>query len=102
MLDLTEDLQQHALQSFPQLDRIFYGTTGSEAVENAIKLARYATGRSYVVCFRGGYHGRTHLTMALTTSSVIYRQRMTTSLQNVLVAPIPYILHGSEQYSVEN
>lgn len=93
MLDLTNDLIQHAMPS-SQLNSLFYATTGAEAVENAVKLARSVTKRPYVIGFKGGYHGRTHLTMALTTSSVIYRQHMTYA-QNTLVAPFPYELHGA-------
>jgi 4-aminobutyrate aminotransferase len=92
MLDLTQYLIDRVMP-YPRLDRIFYATTGAEAVENAVKLARSVTRRPYVVSFQGGYHGRTHMTMALTTSSVIYRQNMTYS-QNTLVAPFPYELHG--------
>jgi 4-aminobutyrate aminotransferase len=91
MLDLTKELLK--AMPFISLDRIFYSTTGAEAVENAVKVARYATGRSTIICFQGGYHGRTHLTMSLTSSSVIYRQRMC-STQNVFVSPFPYELHG--------
>ena len=56
MLELTEIL----LPNLPKgLDTIFYGTTGAESVENAVKMARCATGKHAVVVFRGGYHGRT-------------------------------------------
>ncbi len=41
-------------------------TTGSEAVENAVKIARAATGRSGAIAFTGAYHGRTHYTLSLT------------------------------------
>ncbi|MCK1978217.1 aminotransferase class III-fold pyridoxal phosphate-dependent enzyme, partial [Jeotgalicoccus huakuii] len=41
-------------------------TTGSEAVENAVKIARAATGRAGVIAFTGGYHGRTMMTLGLT------------------------------------
>jgi 4-aminobutyrate aminotransferase len=95
MLDLTTDL----IQSMPHasLDRIFYSTTGAEAVENAVKLAKYTTGRPNIICFQGGYHGRTQLTMSMTSSSVIYRQRMVTP-SSVFISPFPYELHG---HSVE-
>ena len=43
-------------------DRAMYSTTGAEAVENALRLARAATGRPNVIVFQGGYHGRTHAT----------------------------------------
>lgn len=95
MLELAELL----LQSVPSsMDRIFYATTGAEAVENAVKLAKYATGRPNVICFQGGYHGRTHLTMGLTTSSVIYRQKMSTT-NNIFVSSFPYELHDGPDAS---
>lgn len=97
MLDLTTDLVEHGMPD-ASLDRIFYSTTGAEAVENAVKLARYTTGRPHTIVFQGGYHGRTQLTMSMTTSSVIYRQRMA-SPQNVFVSSFPYELHGNSTES---
>ena len=47
--------------------------SGAEAVENAVKIARYATKRQAVVVFEHGYHGRTNLTMALTAKSMPYK-----------------------------
>ena len=93
MLDLTSDLMENAMPD-SSLDRIFYATTGAEAVENAVKLAKYTTGRPHVIVFQGGYHGRTQLTMSMTTSSVIYRQRMATPT-GIFTAPFPYELHGT-------
>ncbi len=49
--------------------------SGSEAVENAVKIARLATGRSAVVVFEHAYHGRTNLTMALTAKNMPYKDR---------------------------
>lgn len=92
MVELTETLVES--MPFPSLNRIFYSTTGAEAVENAVKLAKYTTGRSKIVVFEGGYHGRTHLTMGMTTSSVIYRQKMASS-QDIFVSSFPYELHGT-------
>ena len=51
----------------------FLANSGAEAVEASIKLARAATGRPVVLVFRGGYHGRTAQTMALTTAKNVYR-----------------------------
>ena len=48
--------------------------SGAEAVENAVKIARYATGRPAVVAFDHAYHGRTNLTMALTAKNMPYKQ----------------------------
>jgi 4-aminobutyrate aminotransferase len=51
----------------------FLSNSGAEAIEAAVKLARIATGRPVVIGFRGGYHGRTAQTMALTTAKDVYR-----------------------------
>ena len=48
--------------------------SGAEAVENAVKIARHATGRQAVVAFEHGYHGRTNLTLALTAKNMPYKQ----------------------------
>lgn len=48
-------------------------STGAEAVENAVKIARVATGRSAIIAFSGGFHGRTMMTMALTGKVVPYK-----------------------------
>lgn len=52
---------------------LFLSNSGAEAIEAAVKLAKVATGRPAVIAFRGGFHGRTHLAMALTSSNVKYR-----------------------------
>jgi 4-aminobutyrate aminotransferase len=52
---------------------LFLSNSGAEAIEAAVKLAKVATGRPSIVAFRGGFHGRTHLAMALTSSNVKYR-----------------------------
>ncbi|KAL7477792.1 hypothetical protein ACHAW6_003588 [Cyclotella cf. meneghiniana] len=91
MLELTEVLAP----SLPGgLDTLFYSTTGAEAVENAVKVARCYTGKHAVVVFRGGYHGRTFGTMAMTTSSRIYRQKFGPLLPGIHVTPFPYEYHG--------
>mmetsp|Transcript_9599 Transcript_9599/g.23548 ORF Transcript_9599/g.23548 Transcript_9599/m.23548 type:complete len:538 (+) Transcript_9599:345-1958(+) len=56
------------------LDTFFFCNSGAEAVENAVKVARMATGKQNIVCISGGYHGRTFGSMALTTSKNTYRR----------------------------
>jgi len=56
-----------------KMDRVLFANSGAEAVENAVKLAKQATRRPCIVAFRGSFHGRTHLTMAMTDSKAIYR-----------------------------
>ena len=54
--------------------RTFFVNSGAEAVENAVKVARYFTGRQAVLCFDHGFHGRTNLTMALTAKVMPYKK----------------------------
>jgi 4-aminobutyrate aminotransferase/(S)-3-amino-2-methylpropionate transaminase len=66
--------------------------SGAEAVENAVKIARSATGRDAVVAFEHGYHGRTNLTMALTAKSMPYKHRFGPFAPEVYRAPMAYPL----------
>ena len=77
---------------------LFLSNSGAEAVEAAVKLAKYVTRRPSVVCFRGGFHGRTHGAMALTSSNVKYRAHFEPLMGGVHFAPYPYPLRmgGSE------
>jgi 4-aminobutyrate aminotransferase len=72
------------------LDRLFFTNSGAEATEAAVKLVRHATGRPNVVVFQGSFHGRTHLTMAMTTSKTIYRHRYPGLAGGIVVAPFPH------------
>jgi 4-aminobutyrate aminotransferase len=56
------------------LKKTMFLSSGAEAVENAIKIARYYTKRSAVIAFSGGFHGRTHMTMALTGKVMPYKR----------------------------
>ncbi len=69
-------------------------TTGSEAVENSIKIARAATGRAGVIAFTGGYHGRTMMTLSLTGKVVPYSAGMGLMPGGVFRAQYPCALHG--------
>ncbi|OYW82115.1 MAG: 4-aminobutyrate--2-oxoglutarate transaminase [Asticcacaulis sp. 32-58-5] len=64
-------------------------TTGAEAVENAIKIARAYTGRDGVIAFSGGFHGRTALTSALTGKVVPYKKGLGPSQPGVYHVPFP-------------
>ncbi len=64
--------------------------SGSEAVENAVKIARAATGRQAVVVFDHAYHGRTNLTMALTAKSMPYKHRFGPFAPEVYRVPMSY------------
>ena len=69
-------------------------TTGAEAVENAIKFARAYTGRSDVIAFHGGFHGRTNLTMALTGKVVPYKAKFGPFAGGMWHVPFPVAHHG--------
>ena len=69
-------------------------TTGAEAVENSIKIARAATGRQAVIAFGGGFHGRTFMGMALTGKVQPYKAGFGTMMPDVYHVPFPVELHG--------
>ena len=69
-------------------------SSGAEAVENAIKIARCATGRSAVIAFSGAFHGRTLMGMALTGKVVPYKTGFGPLPAEVYHAPFPVELHG--------
>ncbi|GAA2171533.1 4-aminobutyrate--2-oxoglutarate transaminase [Agrococcus versicolor] len=65
-------------------------TSGAEAVENAVKIARVATGRSTIVAFDHAYHGRTNLTMGLTAKSMPYKRGFGPFASDIHRAPMSY------------
>jgi 4-aminobutyrate aminotransferase len=69
-------------------------STGAEAVENAVKIARVATGRSAVIAFSGAFHGRTMMGMALTGKVVPYKVGFGPFPAEVYHVPFPVELHG--------
>jgi 4-aminobutyrate aminotransferase len=68
----------------------FLSNSGAEAVEASVKLARVATGRPVIIGFRGGFHGRTAQTMALTTAKDTYRAAFEPLPGSVYHTPFPY------------
>lgn len=91
------ELHRRLPQRFPNARHdtpygLFLSNSGAEAVEAAVKLAKYATGRPNVVAFRGGFHGRTHGAMALTSSNSKYRAHYEPLMGGVHFAPYPYPL----------
>jgi 4-aminobutyrate aminotransferase len=67
--------------------RTFFGNSGTEAVEACLKLSRYATGRSNIIAFLGGFHGRTMGSLALTSSKSIQRRGFGPLMPGVYHAP---------------
>jgi 4-aminobutyrate aminotransferase len=91
-VELAERINRLAPGSQPKKTAFF--TTGAEAVENAIKIARAATGRSGVIAFNGGFHGRTMMGMALTGKVAPYKIGFGPFPAETYHAPYPCELHG--------
>lgn len=74
-----------------KLDSVFLANSGAEAVEGAVKLARYVSGRPALINFKGSFHGRTMMAMALTTSKLSYREKYEPLPGSIFTAPFPYV-----------
>ena len=86
-VELAERL--NALAPFKGPAKTILFTTGAEAAENAVKMARAATGRSAVIAFTGGFHGRTLLTMAMTGKVLPYKRAFAPLPSEVYHVPFP-------------
>ena len=73
----------------PSIDTFFYANGSDEVLEVAVKVAKHATGRHNIVVFDGAFHGRTHLTMAMSTARSIDRAGYGPFPPGVFVAPFP-------------
>ena len=74
--------------------KAIFVTTGAEAVENCVKIARAHTGRRGVIAFNGGFHGRTNLTMAMTGKITPYKHLFGPFPGDIFHAPFPIECHG--------
>jgi 4-aminobutyrate aminotransferase len=68
--------------------------SGAEAVENAVKIARYATNRDAIICFDQGFHGRTLMGMSLTSKPMPYKKGMGPYAAEIYRSPAPYPYRG--------
>lgn len=91
-VELAEKINQRAPIGGAKKTAFF--TTGAEAVENAVKIARAATGRPGVIAFAGGFHGRTMMGMALTGKVAPYKLGFGPFPGDVFHAPYPNAVHG--------
>jgi len=91
-IQLAERL--NALAPIPGDKKTIFLTTGAEAVENAVKIARAATNRPGIIAFSGGFHGRTMMTMALTGKVVPYKVGFAPLPGEVYHVPFPDTYHG--------
>src|SRR5579883_1248925 len=85
---LAERLTKLTPGDFPK--KALFLNSGAEAVENAVKIARYATGRPAIIVFDNAYHGRTLMTMTMTAKVKPYKYRFGPYAPEVYRAPFPY------------
>ena len=86
-IELAERLESAILPGTPA--KVFFTNSGAEAIEGAMKLARYATGRPSYIAFIGAFHGRTFGALSLTASKASQRRRFAPLLSSVFHAPFP-------------
>jgi 4-aminobutyrate aminotransferase len=92
MVTLAERLSKIAPMPGPH--KIYYGNSGAEAIECALKLARYHTKRSNIIAFFGAFHGRTMGALSLTASKPQQRRRFAPLMPGVTHAPYPDLYRG--------
>jgi 4-aminobutyrate aminotransferase len=99
-VELAEKLNQLTPGRFPKKTAFF--STGAEAIENSVKVARAATGRPGIIAFAGAFHGRTMMAMALTGKVTPYKAGFGPFPPEIYHAPFPIALHGvSVEESIE-
>lgn len=91
-IELAERL--NAIAPFEGRAKTLLLTTGAEAVENAVKIARIATGRNAVIAFTGAFHGRTTMTLAMTGKLAPYKRGLHSLAHDVYRVPFPARYRG--------
>lgn len=99
MVQLAEKLAQITPGDFAK--RVYFGNSGAEAIEAALKMARYHTGRDKFIAFFGGFHGRTMGALGLTGSKVVQRRGFHPSLP-VHHIPYPYCYRYPQSKGIES
>jgi 4-aminobutyrate aminotransferase/(S)-3-amino-2-methylpropionate transaminase len=99
-VQLAELLNEITPGDFPK--KTIFANSGAEAVENAVKLARKFTGRSTVICFEGGYHGRTLLTLTLTSKYGLFKSGFGPFAPEVVRLPIPNVYRTPQGMTPED
>jgi 4-aminobutyrate aminotransferase len=93
LVELAEKLASIAPNSEPK--KVYFGNSGAEAIEAAIKLAKYHTKRDKLVAFHGAFHGRTMGALSLTASRAVQRKGFGTLLSGVFHTPFPDTYRGT-------
>ncbi len=99
MVELAELLNEITPGNFRK--KTIFANSGAECVENAIKLARKYTGRSTIVCFEGGYHGRTLLTLSLTSKYGLFKSGFGPFASEIVRLPMPNLYRKPAGFSDE-
>jgi 4-aminobutyrate aminotransferase/(S)-3-amino-2-methylpropionate transaminase len=86
-IELAELLNELTPGTFAK--KTLFANSGAESVENAVKLARKYTGRPTVICFEGGYHGRTLLTLSLTSKYGLFKSGFGPFAPEIVRLPVP-------------
>jgi 4-aminobutyrate aminotransferase len=92
LTDLADRLS--SIAPMPGPHRFFYGNSGAEAIECALKIARYHTGRQNVISFLGAFHGRTMGALSLTGSKPQQKRRFAPLVPGVTHVRFPYVYRG--------
>jgi 4-aminobutyrate aminotransferase len=92
LTELAEKLS--AIAPMPGPHKFFYGNSGAEAIECALKLARYHTGRQHIIAFLGAFHGRTMGALSLTASKPQQKRRFAPLVPGVTHVRFPYAYRG--------
>jgi 4-aminobutyrate aminotransferase / (S)-3-amino-2-methylpropionate transaminase / 5-aminovalerate transaminase len=98
-LDLAELLNSLTPGDFPK--KTLLANSGSEAVENAVNIAKYYTKRNAVLCFEGAYHGRTLLTLSLTSKYSLFKKGFGSYVSDIYRIPAPNMYRKTEGLSDE-
>src|SRR5271155_2358942 len=93
MVELAEKLA--SISPGTEAKRVYFGNSGAEAIEAAIKLVRYHTGREKIIAFHGAFHGRTMGALSLTASRAVQRTGFGTLLAGVFHTPYPDTYRGT-------
>jgi len=94
MLELAEMLNELTPGNFKK--KTLLANSGAESVENAVKLSRKFTGRSTIICFEGAYHGRTLLTLSLTSKYGLFKKGYGPFAPEIVRLPFPNLYRTPE------
>ena len=96
-LEPVTRLAEMLVEEMPEgLDTVYFGNSGSEIVDGAVKLARRTSGRRHIIGFIGAFHGRTYAATSLTSSSLNYRTGYDPLVPDIHLAPFPHAYRDFE------